>query len=86
MLPLPLSGDLVFDLLCSCLVCVICALVGEPHRARRELRIQMDESFWAGGICLLPVGVSRAGVRQVHEEVGSRSNSISTVRRHPGMH
>jgi len=73
-LPLRLAGDLAFDLFGSCLVCVICALVREQRRARRELRIQMDEGFWAGGICLLPVSVSRAGVCQVHEEIGSSSS------------
>ena len=76
-LPLRLSGDLVFDFLCSCLVCIVRVFVGEQRRARRELRIQMDEGFWAGGICLLSVSVSHAGVRQVHEEVGSSSNSSS---------
>ena len=82
-LPLRLAGDLAFDLFGSCLVCVICALVGEQRRARRELRIQMDEGFWAGGIRLLSVSVSRAGVCQVHEEVGSSSNSSSRPsRRH----
>ena len=35
----------------------------------------MDEGFWAGGICHLPVSVSRAGECQVHEEIGSNSNS-----------
>ena len=74
-LRLRLVGDLVFDVLCSCLVCIVRVFVGEQRRARRELRIQMDEGFWAGGICLLSVGVSHAGVCQVHEEVGSSSNS-----------
>ena len=78
-LPLRLAGDLAFDLFGSCLVCVICALVREQRRARRELRIQMDEGFWAGGICLLPVSVSRAGVCQVHEEIGSNSHSSGSV-------
>ena len=51
-LPLRLPGDLVFDLRCSRLVCVVvCALVGEQRRARREVRIQMDEGVWAEGIC-----------------------------------
>ena len=77
-LPLRLSGDFAFDIFGSCLVCFICALVGEQRRARRELRIQMDEGFWAGGICLLPVSVSRAGECQVHEEIGSSSNSSSS--------
>ena len=77
-LPLRLAGDLAFDLFGSCLVCVICALVREQRRARRELRIQMDEGFGAGGICLLLVSVSRAGVCQVHEEIGSSSNSNSS--------
>ena len=74
-LPLRLSGGLVFDFLCSCLVCIVRVFVGEQRRARRELRIQMDEGFWAGGMCLLPVSVSRTGVCQVHGEVGSSSNS-----------
>ena len=38
-----LFGDLVFDFLCSCLVCIVRVFVGEQRRARRELRIQMDE-------------------------------------------
>ena len=74
-LRLRLFGDLVFDFLCSCLVCIVRVFVEEQRRARRELRIQMDEGFWAGGICLQPVSVSRAGVCQEHEEVGYNSNS-----------
>ena len=76
-LRLRVFGDLVFDFRCSCLVCIVRVFVGEQRRARRELRIQMDEGFGAGGICRLPVSVSRAGVCQVHEEVGYNSNSSS---------
>ena len=76
-LRLRLFGDLVFGFLGSCLVCIVRVFVGEQRRARRELRIQMDEGFGAGGICLLPVSVSRAGVCQVHEEIGSSSSSSS---------
>ena len=78
-------GDLVFDFRCSCLVCIVRVFVGEQRRARRELRIQMDEGFWAGGICLLPVSVSRASVCQVHEEVGSSSNSSSRSTSNSGI-
>ena len=52
-----------------------CALVGEQRRAWREVRILMDGGFWAGGICLLPVGASRAGARRFFEEIGNSSNS-----------
>ena len=78
-LPLRLAGDLAFDLFGSRLVCVICALVREQRRAPRELRIQMDEGFWAGRICLLPASVSRASECQVHEEIGSSSSSSSST-------
>ena len=54
-LPFRLAGDLAFDLFGSCLVCVICALVREQRRARRELRIQMDEGF-LGGRDMPPAG------------------------------
>ena len=49
-LRLRLFGDLVFDFRCSCLVCIVRVFVGEQRRARRELRIQMNDGFWAGGM------------------------------------